>query len=748
MDQTVLAGCTPTPLASYLKALGVLRLLSKSYPAVRAAWRNERFALFSGPSPERLEQFFLNDYCPTPVVAPWNGGSGFYFQERKSKDKDPTTGKRIKLGVRDQPTEATRTVDALASSMNKRYSAYRAVIQLCRDHVGRLGLEEAPESGPQKDRFVLLLRGSLPEDCLEWIDASLLITSEGTQFPPLLGTGGNDGNLDFTSNFMQCLLGIVGTNEDAKPMQSAAWLHMSLFGQPAWGLLKNSIGQFSPGQAGGPNATTGFEAGPSINPWDFVLMVEGAIAFAAAAVRRNANDPEGVLSYPFTVRAVSAGAGNLGEGDSGASRSRGELWMPLWRKPASYSEIRALLAEGRVALGKKPARDALDFVRAVHRLGGYRGIDSFQRYGLLKRNGKNYLATPLARIKVNSNPKAEWVDELDQHNWLTRFRRFAQGDSVPRRFLASRKQLEDMLFELVGRALAPPETQKFLTLLGDIQLALATSGKARESVPPVPRLSERWVQAADDGTAAFRIARALAGLTGTQGVPLPLRAQLFPIHPMSNRWIEDARKAKGAADDLACRVRLYTERKGNLPDTLIGLLGRRLWLAEEFDLSDKPLRSLCGVGLDDLFAFLRSDHMDRRVATLLSGLSLCSIPQDIEHTAGEGTIPAAFALLKLVFTPDTTLRSLGLMGETDHFPVPAGLVAQLAAGNADNRAVRLAWRRMRVSGLAPLFVPTALPELNDLVPRRAAAALLIPLRFGATSVLARSVLAMPEIEIA
>lgn len=748
MHEIVLAGCTPTPLAGYLKALGVLRLLSKPFPTVRAAWRSEHLALLSGPSPEALGHFFLHDYCPTPVLAPWNAGSGFYFQERKSKDKDLTTGKRIKLGVRDQPTEATRTVDAVISSTNMRYSAYRTALQQCRDHVKRLGLKEAPESATQKDRFVLLLRGSLPEDCLEWVDAALLITSEGTQFPPLLGTGGNDGNLDFTSNFMQCLLSIIGTNDDVTPMQSAAWLHMSLFGEPAPGLLKNSVGQFSPGQAGGPNATTGFEAVSSINPWDFVLMIEGAIPFAAAAVRRNANDPEGVLSYPFTVRAVGAGAGNLGEGDSVPSRSRGELWMPLWRQPASYSEVRALLAEGRVALGKKPARDALDFVRAVHRLGGYRGINSFQRFGLLKRNGKNHLATPLARVEVTNNPKAEWLDDLDQHDWLTLFRRFAQGENVAKRFLGLRRQLEDALFDLAGHAPTPAEAQTLLILLGDIEVALATSRKAQESVPPVPRLSERWVQVADDGMPAFRIARALAGLSGTKDAPLPLRAQLFPVHPKYNLWMNAAHKAKGAANDPACRLRLHTDSKGNLSDTLIALLNRRLWLADQFGMPDKPLRSPAGATLDDLLAFLRSDYMDRRIAVLLPGLSLCSIPQDAERTAGEGTVPAAFALLRLCLTPDATLRKLDLMGEKDHLPVPAGLLAQLAAGNAGNRAVRLAWRRLRASGLPPLFASDALPELGDIAPRRAAAALLIPLRFGATGVLGRSVLKLGETETA
>lgn len=102
--------------------------------------------------------------------------------------------------------------------------------------------------------------------------------------------------------------------------------------------------------------------------------------------------------------------------------------------------------------------------------------------------------------------------------------------------------------------------------------------------------------------------------------------------------------------------------------------------------------------------------------------------------------PAAFSLLKLCMTPNKTLRDLGWLAAGDRLPVPSGLLAQLTAGNHENRAVKLAWRRLRASGLAPAFDANALPELTGIYPRRAAAALLIPLRYGATGVLARSVL--------
>ena len=73
-----LNGCTPTPLASYLKALGVLRLISSpaNHVSGRAAdshargwWENENFHLRTTLSRAALLHFFLQDYAPSPIIA-------------------------------------------------------------------------------------------------------------------------------------------------------------------------------------------------------------------------------------------------------------------------------------------------------------------------------------------------------------------------------------------------------------------------------------------------------------------------------------------------------------------------------------------------------------------------------------------------------------------------------------------------------------------------------------------------------
>lgn len=709
MNEITLAGCTATPLAGYLKAIGVLRLLSTNHPKTRGFWRGDQFALRTPLDRAAIEDFLLREYRPTPILAPWNGGSGFYEKDNKA------------------------ALEAIRLATSPRFEGYKECLDIVDAALAGMDRSASPK-GEDKALLLSRIRSNLPDIALTWLDASVLLAHGTAQYPPLLGTGGNDGRLDFTNNFMQRVIDVIGTGDHSPPAPSDRWLRTSLFANPAPDLSKSAIGQFSPGQAGGPNGTIGFDADAAMNPWDFVLMIEGSVAFAAATVRRNAHDPYGTLSYPFTVRSVGAGSGAIGESD--AVTARGELWMPLWTQAATWVEVQALLAEGRVALGTKPARDAVDFARAVQSLGGYRGIRSFQRYGLLMRSGKAFLATPLGRMPVNDAPVSPWLNELDRNGWLDRFRRFAHESNTATRFKVLGRRLEDVLFDLAGKSPSKPQAQLLLILLGEIHLTLAASSKAREAVQPLPRMSEHWINAADDQTPAFRVAKALAGLRGTKDEPLPLRAQIFPIQRHIRKWV---------TPDSSEKHRMCDGFRGRLVDALPALLTRRLWLAEMLQV-DKPLDSPAGTTLDDVAAFLRDSSMDERIADLLPALALCDIPRDTDHAADDGVVPAAFALLKLNLVPDRLLYSLGILPDGTQLPVSPNMLAQLAAGNQNNRAVAAAWCRLQGSGLGPMFSTRNLPTLAGIDPKRAAAALLIPLRYGAIRQLANAVLKQPEPE--
>ena len=57
--EQVLDGCSPVPLASYLKALGVFRLVAEQAdPQARGFWRDERFVLRTFLAQDELVRFF------------------------------------------------------------------------------------------------------------------------------------------------------------------------------------------------------------------------------------------------------------------------------------------------------------------------------------------------------------------------------------------------------------------------------------------------------------------------------------------------------------------------------------------------------------------------------------------------------------------------------------------------------------------------------------------------------------------
>jgi CRISPR-associated protein Csx17 len=88
MPEIMLHGCTPEPLMSYLKALGVLRLIAEQADSeARGAWRGGIFVLSSTFDEAALLGFFREDYKPIE-------GRGF----RSSQGCGPIEAVRLALG--------------------------------------------------------------------------------------------------------------------------------------------------------------------------------------------------------------------------------------------------------------------------------------------------------------------------------------------------------------------------------------------------------------------------------------------------------------------------------------------------------------------------------------------------------------------------------------------------------------------------------------------------------------------------
>jgi CRISPR-associated protein Csx17 len=233
-----LAGCAPTPLASYLKALGVLRLLASAANSVkgdaadadaRGWWAGERFHLKTRLDRDALVRFFLEDYAPSPIIAPWNAGSGFYYREGKTGEKDPTTGRMIKTGVRNAPTEATRRIDTIVESKSRRFRNLVEAIASARAAISEFNLLEAPDpKSGEKAALIARYRSLADEEAMVWVDAALAITGEQFDSAALLGSGGNDGNLDFSTAFQAAVLSVMHTTMGPRlPRRARRWTALS-----------------------------------------------------------------------------------------------------------------------------------------------------------------------------------------------------------------------------------------------------------------------------------------------------------------------------------------------------------------------------------------------------------------------------------------------------------------------------------------------------------------------------------------
>lgn len=663
----VLNGCSPAPLANYLKALGILRLVGEQADKqARGCWNGERFCLMSKLSKEELEAFFLERYEPTPLLSPWNKGCGFF------KANDPglvplekSTAKRFerfRKGVVASRSllDAVAQADAVIRSIKARTKTNKsfqteAQCQLLkesrtlRDCLAQLQNEaNKPDLSPEErtkltdaesvirsltakrdkppakveadklkespgykrilalaDRQFKALKTTLIPDCrrawrgphAEWLSAAVVLDEEGNPvWPSLLGTGGNDGNLDFTNNFMQQLGTLFDlSSESGGPTAAAKELLANSFWMGATNKLTSAaVGQYHPGSAGGANSSTGADGNSLVNPWDFVLMLEGSLFFAARSTRRLDPNEFARASAPFAVRPHTAGFSTPGS----EKAQRGEQWMPFWKQPGTLADVAALFGEARVQLDRRTANRPVEMARAISRLGVARGVDSFMRYGYLERNGQSTLAVPLGLVNVRHHPRAYLIDDIA--GWMDRLQFRSRDKNAPARLIQAERQLADAAFAALTHDYSPDRWQAILLAAAAIE-SLQATGTAIEA-GPIPPLGPEWVSAVNDGSPEVRLALAL-GSAAADYTP-----DGRPIDPIRHHWLpleSGARRFKTSDKRLFKDPRVIASNREALTD-LGALVLRRLFEAGMKGKRRSQMVAIkgCGARLDDLANFL------------------------------------------------------------------------------------------------------------------------------------------------
>ncbi|RLS53122.1 MAG: type I-U CRISPR-associated protein Csx17 [Planctomycetota bacterium] len=597
MFEIELTGCTPEPLMSYLKALGIFRLVAEQAdPTVRLSWRGGVAVLHSMLDRESLKRFFLEEYRPTPIVAPWGGRSGFYLGSSEKSARD--------------------ALDAIVSASEKyeRLASFSKAIHSVRSILTRHGFDEKVRDD-DKLALMRICRNELDDEVLCWLDAVFILTDDSRRFPPLLGTGGNEGSGSYVSTFAQVVESLLVRREYDPGLSSVLFCEFSASSSDV------AVGHFNPGAIGGPNSSQGFSGGGGVNPWGYLFALEGTLVFAGAVARRYGTDGNGRAAFPFCVEAIAVGYGT--DSDVEAAETRAELWLPIWSADVSVHEVKQLFSEGRNQLGRRQAKNAVEFALALAAYGVSRGVDAFVRYAFTKRNGLNFFAAPLGRIPVVSRPQARLLEDPILLEWLDRLRRACNDrGKTPSRYQTALRGIDRAMFDFANRSEQGNDAvylTEVLRAIGRAERTLALAGlswlKDKQygwKIRPLFRMSPKWLKQADDGSAEFGLAASLASIQATDDWG-SLREFLEPVK-VSMR----AKKTK-AVDWNPDSVSSVWGR-GSLVANLSAVFRRRQMEAFRAGEEGVPISSNHPARLDHVMQFLNDRIDEDKLADLIWGM--------------------------------------------------------------------------------------------------------------------------------
>jgi CRISPR-associated protein Csx17 len=793
MPILTLHGCSPEPLGNYLKALGVFRLVAEQAdPAARAWWEAGVLRLTTRFDETALQGFFLGQspsepaFAPSPIFAPWGGRPGFYEEGSNAGAKE--------------------RLERLVSSENDRkqlgpaISVLRKLRDLLSTHQtwnGKAKKAEFPwrsaEKG-KKDKNLLMAtcRNTMPGAFIDWMDACLTLEDDAS-FGILFGTGGNEGSADITNNFWLFIEHCIGFPRAHEA--SGQWLASSLFSAPRLSGLKETSGQLFPSSAKGENIGQGFTGATATNPWDVVLAMEGSMLFAGAMTKRLSQHGRGKAAFPFMLDHIGTGQPSESgrdepQQDARKSKCKGEIFIPLWDKPITLSELKSLLAEGRLQTpAGNPAAYSVQAFEAIAGLGVSTGIRAFRRVGFFERRGNvNIAATlevlPIPRRKPGLLPL---VDELKLFR-VSAFRNLREGPAIPVRLLSAKQRLESSIAQALRDACHGTETksshlQRILKSAAALLRECSVTKSARSSVAPSSLLSKRWVSSEGitclDKSPECGLACAVASLlpwgeskTSRESSVGPLLTNLVPVVRQGKRW------------EWAERSRAPVWSEGaSLLTNLSAVLRRRLVDSQSGKGEGLPLVSFHPASLGDLWRLWNGELDESRLAELIRALGLVDFgtePEqskldawqaandttptlaqsgvwfDANDTARLGlrentsfsahekqereaafALPRAYALLKLCFVGGRLPRlpsEKGTTNPTGREPFPNSPLRQLnllLAGRGAE-AVQTAARMLRAKGYPPIVPDGVLTSgewsLSTKDSQRMAGLLLIPVR--------------------
>lgn len=703
-----LEGCRPTPLAHYLKALGILRLVAEQADATaRGWWAEDVFHLATKLSADDLIRFFGERVQPTPMAAPWLPRSGFSESSSHSKTRE--------------------FLEEIIQCEDERFDVFREWYT----NIRKLAMSECSDlDSPDQLRnhkFISLARSVAPPAVRGWIDSCVISDSDSISYPAVFGSGGNEGSGSYLANFYVAICAVLVRKLD--DFQNA------IFGRSTY---NSELQKFV--KANGFNSGH-FAESLGEDPSTYFLALEGIVLLKASFSRKwNEHSEASVagtgasLAAPFSVANSMVGYPSSCNADSVTLRQgaktpgRGEQWFPLWSRPATVREVNETFRLARCQLMRRRVARSSDFLRSIARNGTNNGITSFARYGYFQRNGGNHMAVPLGVVKVQPRANQKLLDEVA--TWVDRLGRIANGKNASNSLLRFQRNCEESIVLCTQK----PDARSFLALLittsdAEDQFIRSPKYSADANARPIPRLSHGWIELllADPALSCdieFRLALSLSAQFGNlssreeanEEDRVPMRDFWLPLDRNRVNFLKGERGL--AIGPGQCAIGLPLEK------ALTKIFQRRLHDVDQGKGAQNApfqlIRNSLGASLEQIQAFINGNVDDAKILSMARALMAIDFrnARDRHTDAAKRDASSNDSTFKREHSPLAGMATYGVMrlafgggskrkggiriteSNEVHVQADATTFNRLVAGDL-NGALARAIRRASISGLRP-----------------------------------------------
>jgi CRISPR-associated protein Csx17 len=695
-------GLPPDSPGNYLASLGLLRSLTRKWPSVRIGWREGILHVVGGPTDMDELLDVLADIATNRAWTPY---------ERSWADAQ-------------KKSSALATKRTTSTLSGRPFALWVAEAQ---------------------------------EEVLEVFSAHVAPSASGRSFNPVLGKAGKIGQRDFAKGWSRAVEALAKPPTIGKPKKgktAAATpdrkneLQALLQGEPtAWLLRELNAGSWF------SNALKLYNTGQSpnreepISPWLMTLACEGLGFLAGGASRRlGARAGRAKGAFPFVI--VTDAAAPFTDGEAG--RDSAEFWAPLWDRPMTLPEVRALFSRGRAEVRGHGVLTPSAFATAIVRRGVDAGLIEFRRFVFGWTTAQDYIEPRFeGTFRLRTTPAAPALSSTSTltATSTTLERILALVDRLPRdrktgqrwRFVGLRGPIEKAMLQLA----AEPEDSGAACGLLDVVVAVL------DRVDRTRSFRERgilWEPLPIEG---------LPALFG--GEPPAVEARLalalvsgFPVSRPFTLYRCGVEKKRVRFEHPERPSARCVWGPGSLSRVLSELVHRRALDWESARDGELPARLGLPAATADVHLWLDGAVDERLLAQWISRLALfdwSSVPARVIlklSLPGVDTLPvsgalALFGMLHPLFDlrpvhrrHEAQVRDLLDPESGARTPATARVLASLVRAGQIEAAVRLASSRYAMAG-APLAQTMGPWHLAD--PERLLASLLFPIEDSERTVL-------------